>query len=276
MFDSHVHASPDIYERAGDDMDLAHLFKGAGYAGFVLKGHYESTVGRAHLASRLSGLAVYGGVVLNQPCGGINASAVASCLHSGGRIVWMPTEDSHAHNAAGLRRMCHRDARMRRCTYALPPVDESSADDAFAILSMISDYDAVIATGHLSERECRWLTEHAKRYGISRLILTHPSYVIPGMSLGAIRSLRDIGAFVEITAYQLLHQNDCTAEYLAAVARSAGDRLLLSSDAGQTDSPTPPEALAYLIDQLQAAGLDRGWLTAAASEVPYRVIAPAN
>ncbi len=47
MFDLHVHAAPDVDPRAGDDTTVADWYEAAGYSGFVLKGHYESTVGRA-------------------------------------------------------------------------------------------------------------------------------------------------------------------------------------------------------------------------------------
>ena len=66
MFDSHVHAAPDVLDRIGDDVDVATAFELADFDGFVLKAHYESTVGRARAVSRLTGRAVYGGIALNQ------------------------------------------------------------------------------------------------------------------------------------------------------------------------------------------------------------------
>ncbi|MBX6769328.1 MAG: hypothetical protein IRY90_19620, partial [Actinomadura rubrobrunea] len=69
----------------------------------------------------------------------------------------------------------------------------------------------------------------------------------------------------------LLHQPGCTAAALAAVARAAADRLVLSSDAGQPDSPPPPQALRRLVDELAGQGLDPGALEAAASTVPARL-----
>lgn len=80
------------------------------------------------------------------------------------------------------------------------------------------------------------------------------------------------GGFAEITAYQLLHQPGCTAEMLAEVARAAGPRLVLSSDAGQPDSPPPPEALQQLLDALAACGVDRGLLEAGASTTPAQLV----
>jgi hypothetical protein len=62
---------------------------------------------------------------------------------------------------------------------------------------------------------------------------------------------------------------------LAEFVRRAGyERVVLSSDAGQPDSPPPPEALIRLVDELAAAGLDRSALLACASEIPERLVVP--
>jgi len=274
VFDSHVHAGPDIVERIGDDTAVARAFELADFTGFVLKAHYESTVGRAQAVSRLTGREVYGGIALNQHCGGINPSAVAATLSSGGRVVWMPTADAHTQGAAGLPRLCDNEPRLPAHAYAVPPVDPASRASTELVLALVADHDAVLATGHLSGAECHWLTERAAFFGITRLIFTHPSYTVPGLDPAAVRDLVDAGGYAEITAYQLLHQPGCTSAMLARVAEAAGERLVLSSDAGQPDSPLPPEALMLLIDTLAAEGLDRRLLEAAASSTPTALFAP--
>lgn len=274
MFDSHVHAAPDVLDRIGDDLDIARAYGLADFSGFVLKAHYESTVGRAHSVARVTGQTVYGGIALNQNCGGVNASAVAAALGAGGRVVWMPTADAHTQRAANLPSLCHQEPRLPQRSYAVPPVDPAAADDAELVLALVADHDAVLATGHLSEAECWWLAERAKHYGISRLMFTHPSYTVPGMRPAEVRALVETGGYAEITAYQLLHQPGCSPAMLARVAEAAGERLLLSSDAGQPDSPMPPEAIDLLIDALAGEGLDRSWLRAAASTTPESLFTP--
>ncbi|MDQ3157150.1 MAG: DUF6282 family protein [Actinomycetota bacterium] len=273
MFDSHVHAGPDVVERIGDDLFVAQTYDLADFSGFVLKAHYESTVGRAHALARVTGQAVYGGIALNQHTGGINPSAVAAALASGGRVIWMPTADAHSQQAAGLPRLCGQERRLSSHTYAIPPVDPSKEHDTDVVLSLIADHDAVLATGHLSDAECRWLSERAVYFGIGRLLFTHPSYTVPGLDPAAVATLVESGGYAEITAYQLLHQPGCTPAMLAQVAQAAGQNLILSSDAGQPDSPTPPEALMMLIDALAGEGLDRSWLEEAASGVPEALFA---
>lgn len=273
MFDCHVHAGPDVLPRIGDDRLVGEAFALRDFSGFVLKAHYESTVGRAAAVAAATGLTVHGGVALNQHVGGINPAAVAAALGAGGRVVWMPTADAHTQRAAGLPRLCDHEPLLPGHTYAVPPVDPAAEDAADRVLRLIADADAVLATGHLSAAECLWLTERARHHGIRRVLYTHPSYTVPGIDPAGVRHLAEQGGYVEITTYQLLHQPGCTPEMLARVAEAAGERLVLSSDAGQPTSPMPPEALTLLVDVLADQGLDRGWLDAAASSTPESLFA---
>lgn len=274
MFDSHVHAAPDVVPRIGDDAAIGDAYAASGFSGFVLKAHYESTVGRAHAVAQATGLTVYGGIALNQHVGGVNPAAVAAALGAGGRVVWMPTADAHTQRAAGLPRLCNHEPLLSPQAYAIPPVDPTAEAAVNDILSLIGDADAVLATGHLSAEECLWLADRAPHRGVSRILFTHPSYTVPGIDPAGVRSLAERGGFIEITAYQLLHQPGCTPALLARVAEAAGDRLVLSSDTGQPDSPMPVEALTMLVDVLAGEGLDRGWLIDAATTVPYELFAP--
>lgn len=274
MFDLHVHAGPDIVPRLGDDADTVLWYEQAGFRGCVLKGHYDPTAARAQAAARGRNITVAGGLVLNRPVGGFNPVAVAVALALGARVVWMPTVDSRAHRAADLPRPFSSHPYLDTATtYAAPPVDPTSEEALRSIIRLISDADAVLATGHVSAAECNWILREARSAGVRRLLLTHPSYSAPGMSAAEARSLAELGGRVEICAYQLLHQPGQSAERLAAFVRDVGiEHCVLSSDAGQADSPSPPEALLWLIDVLTAQGLDRGALEAAASDVPESLV----
>lgn len=276
MFDAHVHAAPDVLDRIGFDDQVAASYVAAGYSGFVLKAHYESTVGRASALRRSYGIDVVGGIALNSAVGGINPGAVLSALATGGRVVWFPTADAHTQAAAGLPRLSDLEARLGPGTFAVPPVlqDAVVERDVALVLDLIAEHDAVLGTGHVSSAECRWLFEQANARGIRRFLLTHPSYTVPDMTIEEIEQLAVQGAYVEITAYQLFHQPGMTPERLAAVARAAGTRLILSSDVGQVDSPEPPKALEQLIAVLTAEGLDPGLLREAASVTPRSLVLP--
>lgn len=275
MFDVHVHAAPDVVERIGHDDEIGTAYRNAGFTGFVLKAHHESTVGRAAAVARSTGIDVVGGIVLNRPAGGINAAAVLSTLGSGGRVVWFPTADSHTQQAAGLPRLADLDERVGRAVLATPPVldpEPGQLAEIRLVLDLIREYDAVLCTGHVGRSECAWLLAEARRRGIHRFLLTHPSYTVPGLRPAEISELAELGAHVEVTAYQLRNQPGMTDELLAEVARAAGDRLVLASDAGQTDSPSPPDALQGLVERLSGLGLDPGRMRAAASAIPRNLV----
>lgn len=275
VFDLHVHAAPDVWARRGDDVEILRWYADAGFSGCVLKGHYDATVGRAAAAGTGLGLRVYGGQVLNQHVGGINPAAVAAALAMGARVIWMPTADAHTQATAGLPRLCHGRPGLAGTTYAIPPVDWSAEERVRQIVALIAEADAVLATGHLSTAEAAWLIPEARRAGVRRLLLTHPSYTVPAMTAGDAAQLAAQGAYAEVTAYQLLHQPHCDAARLAAFVKEVGyQRVVLSSDAGQPDSPAPPQALRLLIDALAGEGLDRSALVACAAEIPEGLVTP--
>jgi hypothetical protein len=275
VFDLHVHTAPDVQARFGDDVEIVRLYERAGFSGCVLKGHYDATAGRARAAGRDSSVRVYGALALNQHVGGLNPAAVAAALAIGARVIWMPTTDCHTQETAGLPRLCRVMPQLPSTTYAIPPVDRSTEASVRQIVDLIAEADAVLATGHLSTAEIAWLLPVARAAGVRRLLITHPGYTVPAMSATEAAELTAYGAYAEVTAFQLLHQRGCSAAGLADFVRAVGtDRIVLSSDAGQPDSPPPPEALSELLESLVREGLDRGALTACASELPERLVTP--
>jgi hypothetical protein len=238
------------------------MYVQAGFEGAVLKGHFESTVGRARSVST-SATRMYGGIVLNSSVGGVKVDVVDDAVRLGAKIIWMPTIDSWYHSEVGLSIPGKRTARR----LAIPPIDWAMEGEALAILSLASEAGIVIATGHLSPPECSWLVTHAT----SPVLLTHPLYRAPGMSAGDVESLCSEGAVAEITAFQLLHGASPGA--LAALARKLGpESCVLTSDGGQPGSPSPPELLRLLVDSLIAGGLDEDHAREMTTTTPRRLI----
>jgi hypothetical protein len=275
MFDLHVHTAPDVQPRLGDDREIVEMYERAGFTGCVLKAHYDSTAGRAQAVGDRSSMRVYGALALNQHVGGLNPAAVAAALAMGARVIWMPTADSHTQDPAGLPRLCHTQPSLAPTAYAIPPVDPSAEDAVHEIVALIADADAVLATGHLSTPEIAWLLPVARAGGVRRLLITHASFTVPSMTAAHAAELAGEDAYVEITAFQLLHQPDATASSLAQFARTVGlHRLILSSDAGQPDSPPPPDALSQLVEALAAEGIDPAALQECASGRPEQLVTP--
>src|SRR5690606_7587550 len=118
--------------------------------------------------------------------------------------------------------LCGMRPGLSEHTYAIPPVDWSTAEVVRDICGMVAEADAVLATGHISTAEARWLLATAREHGVRRVLLTHPSYTVPGMSSAEAVELTQRGALAEITTFQLLHQDGCTPSMLAAFAREVG------------------------------------------------------
>ncbi|HKP16877.1 MAG TPA: DUF6282 family protein [Gaiellaceae bacterium] len=271
MFDLHVHSAPCLFPRRADDVTTVRWYEEAGCTGLVLKSHFEPTAGRAAAAGAGTRIEVYGSLVLNSHCGGLNPAAVEIALGLGARVIWMPTFDARAGQHPALRRP-HEDAPL----FAVPPVDETTEQACLRIFELIAEADAVLATGHLSTAEVGWLVPAAKRAGVTRILLTHPSFLVPAMTAAETRELLELGTWAEITAWQLLHQEGCSAAVLASFVRETDPaRIVLSTDSGQPNTPPGPEALAMLVAALVAEGLDPTAVEAMASEIPRRLVAPA-
>ena len=271
MFDAHVHSAPCVLPRIADDTQTVEWYNRAGFDGCLLKGHVEPTVGRAAAACAGTRTRAYGGLVLNHAIGGLNLHAVESALALGARAVWLPTLDAQGHLERGLP----RPQALVGAAIAIPPVEPRNEDIVRKLLALVAEADVMLGTGHLSAPEVGWLVRAARDAGVRRVVVTHATFTVPNLGLRELGELADLGAFIEITAYQLLHQPGCDAARLAGAVRAAGvAHVVLSSDAGQPDSPPAPEALQLLVEALGAEGLDRKALEAMASELPQALVEP--
>jgi hypothetical protein len=118
----------------------------SGMRAIVLKNHYEFTSGWAYLIRTVvPGIAVFGGVGLNRPVGGINVAAVeymAATSGGFGRIVWMPTFDSE--NQVRFSKNLDRLFRSRSECCACGQ----------EVITSIAAHNLVLATGHSSPPKC--------------------------------------------------------------------------------------------------------------------------
>lgn len=251
IIDLHVHAAPCLLPRKGSDLETAQQFARAGFAGFALKAHFESSVGRAAAVAQASGIDVWGGVVLNRAAGGISADVVAATLRTGGRVVWMPTIDAVGHQRAGLPRPVLRT----NAGLGVPPVERSSERAVREILRQIAAAGAALATGHLTPEEVQWLVPEAVASGVRRIIITHGSWRVPRLSTEQLLRLADQGAIIEITAIQYLDGSSSPADLADLARRLGGERCILTSDAGQPANDWAPQVLADFKATLEHNGL---------------------
>ena len=171
--DVHVHAAPDPYaeRRMAADVLVERAVE-AGMGGLVLKSHEYNTQPLAWLLDQQNeSIRVYGGIALDHGVGGLNMEAVSVAMLIGTTMVWMPTFDAQA----------WRDARPGGRHSPAPGItvlDEMGdlRHEVMAILDLIHEHDAVLATGHLStpggrRAGARVATPRDPHRGHARLVL---------------------------------------------------------------------------------------------------------
>jgi len=246
--DLHVHSSPDVDVRRFNDLELASEAKRAGMGAILIKSHQNSTVERAWLVSKvISGIQVFGGLVLNSTVGGLNVAAVKLALAMGAKEIWMPTRSALNH------RLYHGEAG------GISVLDSSGGlvPEAQAILEAIAGSDCILSTGHLSPSESLVLIHQARRCGVRKILITHPEWAPTFYSIELQRELAQLGnvwferCFVSTTylcgsvPFQVIEQ---------AITEAGVGTTVLSTDLGQPQTPPPAEGLRLYAEQLRSSG----------------------
>jgi hypothetical protein len=260
-YDLHVHSSPDLFPRIADDARMVADAAAKGFAGVVMKNHFEGTASRAAIASReAAGLKVYGGLVLNRYVGGVNPHAVEVALRMGARVIWMPTLDAACHRAAfGFGGGFHaQSSGLETRSPGLSILrDGRLADEAREVMALVKERGAALATGHVSFEEIGALVGEAEAQGFRKLILTHPYDKAPGLGIEQVASLARPPVRIEFVFCSITPNWRFTdAAAIAHCIRTIGPaRFVISSDGGQAHNPMPADGYREFVRLLHAAGI---------------------
>jgi len=259
-YDLHVHSSPDLFPRIADDDLVVADAAAKGFAGIVLKNHFEGTASRAMLAGGRSRLRVYGGLVLNRAVGGVNPRAVDAALRMGARIVWMPTLDSACHRIAfgfGGGFLAQSSGLETEAAGLSILRDGRLIEDAREVMALVKERGAALATGHVSFEEIRALVREAAAQGFGKLILTHPYDKAPGLSLAQVQALVQPQVRIEFVFCSITPNWRFTdAAAIARCITTLGPaRFLISSDGGQAHNPMPADGYQRFVHLLHAEGV---------------------
>jgi len=276
-WDVHVHASPSIFERWGDALELAKICKKAGMAGIVLKAHHGSTVETAYLLNKqFSNFKVYGGIVLNSFVGGLNPAAVDACVSLGGKIIWLPTihSSNHARNI-GLGRFSFQKSK----TKTLPPKGISVLDknglkkEVKEILNIMNKKNVVLATGHISTKEVFALHNYIKKRNLKiPLLINHVLFTTSSFSINQLKKLIDKRTWFEI-CYISLDVHATTTKKVAKYLKALPDaQWIMASDTGKLNSPKSPEALNKFSNELLKQGISQNRIKDMMTSQPKRLL----
>ena len=262
--DIHVHTTPDLLERIGDDRDIVRNAKDAGMLGVQLKGHMESTVSRARImAQELPGIYVFGGIVLNRYVGGINPYAVEASLRNGGKTVWMPTVDANYHaqkyGRTGRYSVQELDSRGSKIGIKILKDNGELIDDLIEILDMISRYNVVLGTCHISPPEIVKLVDAAKERKVEKICLTHPFVKVPGVDLSFLKEIIPKGVFAEFGYCTISPMwADARLDQVKEAIQTLGaEHCVIMSDGGQIHNPWPHEGLRIFAQCLYEKGISQ-------------------
>jgi hypothetical protein len=278
--DMHVHSAPSVFPRRADDKKVAFEAAEAGMVAVVLKSHEGDTAARANLLGADPSLAkAFGGVVLNNPVGGINPAAVEVSLKLEGRFVWLPTISAHHHmtyyNKAGrtflgssFKHCGGNGIRVIKENGQLVPAMSD-------IFDLVSESGAVLCTGHISPEEVLAVADgflHCQHGG--HFVYTHPDLSINRASLDVQLEVARKGGYIEkcILALHKEWGNVSIEKFIHGIKIIGPEYCFLSTDAGGPDRPSSPETLRDFIAQALDAGLTEKEVRKLIIAVPYKLL----
>ncbi len=277
--DLHVHSGPSTMPRQLDHLEQVEQAAAAGMKGVLFKDHHYSVAPFLPMMRRLAshhGVEMFGSLVLNNAVGGLNPHAVDFNIKSGAKLIYMPTSD-----AANHIRNTHRKKRLVSNVALRPPLaisvlDTSGklVDAAKEILDIIAGHDVILSSGHLHIAEVWVLFDEARRRGVKRLLMNHPTYGLH-CELADIADLAAAGVVLEQSACLYIDSrfNVYPPEQLKAEIDAAGPQnSSIGSDLGQVDNPTPVEGMKQMIRLLLGLGYSTAEIRLMVRDNPARLV----
>jgi len=279
--DTHVHFAPHASCKANTNaLDLANLARKAGMAGMLLKCNTFPSVGIAYLTKQLyPDLLLFGGIVLNHQCGGLNYSAVKSAISYGEgreseycRFVCLPTFAAendityHNRNIAPIK---------------LVDTNNQVVDDLKRIFELIASSKQILFTGHIAEKELFPVVEKAKACGIEKIVVPHPLNPVVNISLTAQKQLAEDNVLLQhccVETYPYFKQKygvGLSIEQIAEAIEYVGtEHCILASDLGADPgvNPDPVKGFSVFLQQLKNYGFNEKELRRMSVENPLRII----
>lgn len=253
--DCHVHSCPHLNIRSANVFDSVRQAAAAGMSAICLMDNFQNSSGYAALAmAELGhlGVEVFGGLIMQPTAGGVNYEVARNAvdygyqLGAGARFLSLPT-----HHTRSVAEQERRSPAYIETTFFVPE-NGKIPEPVPAIMDLCAERDIVFDCGHVSGREAVALAAEAGRRGVKRLRTHCGSYEVD-----VIRELVMLGAYCEFSFFLLTHATQVglthvdqekhlapgqTLQDLVLRIRAAGDRAIVSSDAGIYLLPPPVEA----------------------------------
>lgn len=261
--DVHIHIGPEVIPRKYTAESFA-VEESGKIGGAVLKNHFYSTQPFINEIKNIKGMKMFGGIVLNNAVGGINAETIyaSSLLTNNPIVVWFPTINAENFLSKSEFEIAPEWTRKKnffaRKSKNIKPVKVTDgkilSKKIIEILQMIRKCNAVLATGHISWKESVILVNKAVEMGIKNIVITHPIYQKINMPISVQKMLAQKGCFIE-QSYSMYSIDKIPIRKIAEQIKAIGSQnVILSSDVGQTFSPSPSKALLQFSTLLEKEG----------------------
>lgn len=248
--DIHYHVGPEIIPRKFNTQELINSEKGK-IGGVVLKNHFFPTSPFIKEA-KADGINLYGGIVLNNFSGGLNADLIQSIrdIDKNPIIVWFPTINSKNFLKKSRFEIAPEwvnDKRFKaRLSKNVTPIriikNGKLTIETMNVLRLMRELNVSLATGHLSWQESRIISTEYLSIG-GKVVITHPIYQKINMPINIQKELAEKGCFIE-QSYSMHSIDKIPMNKIALQIKNVGCKsVILSSDVGQKFSANPSDAL---------------------------------
>lgn len=272
--DLHCHFGPESVvgrRHAVDPFDAARDAKALDFKAIVLKSHdFPSNAFAYAVSQTVPGIRVHGSVCCDFCIGGLNPGAVEIALRDGAAIVWLPTISSQQDFDNGVAAMMKVPGEgivlLDHAGRLRPEVEE--------IVALVSQHDAILATGHTSRAEHFAIAKAFARRG--RVVVTHAmnAGAGPNLSVRDCVELAELGCMIELAAATCMAgHGPGVPEVVRAVDAIGARQVVLSTDYGWSDElPRPAIGLYDYVDALWQAGAKEAQLREMACDNPARLL----
>lgn len=269
VIDLHVHASPDIFERPFDEIELARQAQEIGYKAILFKSHGAINSDRMRYVKKaVPDIELFGGIVLNQSVGGINPEAVEVALSWNAKEVWMPS--IHAKNHIDFfggdgypdLELVRKTDKLGRVPEEIFILDENKklVPEIYDVLDLIAKENIILGTCHLSLEEIYALVKTAKLRGVEKILITHPELDILSIPIEDQVKLADMGAILEhcfIPVIPLSNKQLFNHQLMAEAIKKVGaERCVMATDLGQFSNPHPIDGMRLFINVMMHYGIN--------------------
>jgi len=258
--DLHCHSGPSVMPRDIDHIEALRQASEVKMKAILIKDHYYSATPITELLNLHFGdlgVLALSGVPLNNASGGFNIFAVDHGIKLGAKLVWMPTFSAANHIDHHKKDDDFVNKFPQTVKKSLEPeplavLDASGRllDEVIPILELIAEHDVVLSSGHLHITEIWPLFAEARKRGVNRLLVNHPTFVVDA-TLEDMAVLADMGVFMEHSLCMFMPgskfkfwDSEDLDQYIKA---GTVDKTILGSDLGQEGNPYPVDGFRDVI-----------------------------